>query len=257
MTRHILTATLGLVLAGPAAAQEAGPLAVPGGARLYDFQEAAVFPLIAMPGRITDIVLEPGETLVGKGPIAAGDTSRWIIGDTSSGAGEAARVHVMVKPTLPDLATNLIINTDRRTYQLELRASTKTWLSRVSWRYPAKAIVLVAAPPARPSVPTAPLVLNADYRISGDRVAWRPARVFDDGAQVFIEFSPGVRASDLPPLYRLGSDGKTAELINYHVEGQRLVAERLFDRAELRLGAGRGAARVRIVRQAPVTGEGR
>jgi type IV secretion system protein TrbG len=255
MTRFILAAGLALVLAGPVMAQEAGQLAVPGGSRLYDFQEAAVFAVIAMPGRITDIVLEPGETLVGKGPIAAGDTSRWVIGDTSSGAGEGTRVHVMIKPTLPGLATNLIINTDRRTYQLELRASAKTWLSRVSWRYAAKPIVLVAAPPARPAVAPAPVVLNTAYRITGDRPPWRPARVFDDGARVFVEFARGVRASDLPPLYRLGADGNSAELINYHVEGRRLVAERLFDRAELRLGTGRRASRVRIVRQTPVTGD--
>ncbi|WP_163602773.1 TrbG/VirB9 family P-type conjugative transfer protein, partial [Klebsiella pneumoniae] len=76
-----------------------------------------------------------GEQLVGAGPVAAGDTVRWIIGDTTSGAGATARVHILVKPTRPDLSTNLVINTDRRTYHLELRAGAATYMASVSWTY--------------------------------------------------------------------------------------------------------------------------
>jgi len=43
-------------------------------------------------------------------------------------AGAAKRVHILVKPTRADLITNLIINTDRRTYHLELRATETTSL---------------------------------------------------------------------------------------------------------------------------------
>ena len=59
-----------------------------------------------------------------------------IIGDTESGAGEAKRIHILVKPTRPDLQTNLVINTDRRTYLLELRSTEKTYMASVSWQYP-------------------------------------------------------------------------------------------------------------------------
>ena len=65
--------------------------------------------------------------------VAAGDTVRWVIGDTTSGTGNATRVHILVKPTRSDLATNLIINTDRRTYHLELRALPSTYMASVSW----------------------------------------------------------------------------------------------------------------------------
>ncbi|WP_343698953.1 P-type conjugative transfer protein TrbG [Caulobacter sp.] len=243
----------GLVLAAPSSAQ----LEVPGGAKRFAYDQDAVFPVIATPGRITDIVLEPGEALVGSGPVAAGDTARWVIGDTISGQGAQRRVHVMVKPTATGLATNLIINTDRRTYHLELRASSRTWLSQVSWLYPEAAapLVLIAppTPPAAPQETPAPGPLNTAYRISGDHPLWRPTRVYDDGRRVFVEFGPGVEVSDLPPLYRLGPDGKTAELINYHVEGGRLVTERLFEQAELRLGAKKRAKAVRLTRQTPIT----
>ena len=50
----------------------------------YLFLERGVFELVAAPGRITDIVLEPGETLVETNPIAAGDTAR-CCADNASG----------------------------------------------------------------------------------------------------------------------------------------------------------------------------
>src|SRR3546814_19370790 len=62
-------------------------------------------------GQVTDIALQEGEQLVGPGPVAAGDTVRWIIGDTVSGTGPSARVHIPAKPTRHALSTNLVINT--------------------------------------------------------------------------------------------------------------------------------------------------
>src|SRR5579883_2306887 len=103
--------------------------------QVYPFSDGALYQVYAAPGEITDIALEPGEQLVGSGPVAAGDTVRWIIGDTESGAGPAKRVHILVKPTRPDLVTNLVINTDRRTYHLELHSDAKTYMASVSWAY--------------------------------------------------------------------------------------------------------------------------
>lgn len=223
-------------------------LAAPAGMTLFDWREAAVYPVIATPGRITDIVLEPGEALVGAGAIAAGDTARWVIGDTTSGSGPGRRVHVLIKPTAPGLATNLLINTDRRTYHLELRASARTWQAQVSWRYPAPAPVLVEAPPVRPALDLSRV--NRGYRLEGDHPPWRPVAVFDDGQRAYVEFGPGVVLDDLPPLYRLSEHGKASQLVNYRVEGRRIVLDRLFDKVELRLGIKRQARRVVIVRVA-------
>ena len=88
----------------------------------FAWADGALYQVYSAPGQVTDIVLQEGETLVGPGPVAAGDTVRWIIGDTLSGAGASRRVHILVKPTRADISTNLVINTDRRTYHVELRA---------------------------------------------------------------------------------------------------------------------------------------
>ena len=226
-----------------------------GGARTFVYQEGVTYAVSAMPGRITDIVLQPGERLVGSGPVAAGDTARWVIGDTISGEGETRRVHVMIKPTEVALATNLIINTDRRTYHLELRSTARTWLSQVAWRYPAAELVAVARPPPpNATISSSPgdavAQLNFGYLIAGPRTPWRPLRAFDDGARTYVEFAPSIVMTELPPLFAIGADGKTPELINYRVTGKRIVIDRILDRAELQLGQGRSERRVRIVREA-------
>lgn len=231
-----------------------------GASQVYPYVEGSLYPVYATPGRISDIVLEPGESLVGNGAVAAGDTARWIIGDTISGAGATQRVHVMVKPTRPDLATNLIINTDRRTYHLELRATAAAYLSSVSWRYPAGQLVALsgalpfgAGPSVMPPAPAASDAvdrLNFDYTIRVRPVAWRPVRVFDDGAQVFIEFPRAITHDALPPLFVRGPGGKGLELVNYRVRGRRIIVDRLFEAAELRMGTGRRQKIVSIMRGA-------
>src|SRR6266478_2549060 len=70
--------------------------------QVFPFSDGALYQVYAAPGQITDIALEPGEQLMGSGPVAAGDTVRWIIGDTESGTGSGKRVHILVKPTRAD-----------------------------------------------------------------------------------------------------------------------------------------------------------
>lgn len=228
-----------------------------GAMQRFAWSEGGLYQVYTAPGRVTDLVLEPGEQLAGPGPIAAGDTARWVIGDTESGQAEARRVHVLVKPTQAGLATNLVINTDRRTYYLELRAGAATYMASVAWTYPRDALIALAKPirPAAPQPPqptTPPPVadlarLNFDYRILGDKVGWRPQQVFDDGAKVHLVFPAQIAAGELPPLFLLDTAGK-AGLVDYRIEGRQIIVDRLFDRAELRLGDKRSARKVRIER---------
>ena len=64
-------------------------------AQVYPFADGAIYHVITAPERVTDIALQPGETLVA---VASGDTVRWVIGDTTSGSGADKRTHVLVKP---------------------------------------------------------------------------------------------------------------------------------------------------------------
>ncbi len=209
--------------------------------QVYPFSDGALYQLYAAPGQVTDIVLEPGEQLVGSGPVAAGDTVRWIIGDTESGSGPTKRVHILVKPARADLLSNLVINTDRRTYHLEMRSAERTYMASVSWSYAGDQLIALRrqnerADDAQPVASGVDIeALNFRYAIKGDRPPWRPLRAYDDGRQVFIEFPRGIVQGEMPPLWVIGA------------EGNHMIVDRLFAAAELRLG-GEHQQKVRIVR---------
>ena len=215
--------------------------------QVYPYTKGALYQLYAAPAQITDIALEPGEKLVS---VSAGDTVRWVVGDTTSGEGREAQVHILVKPIGTDLLTNLVITTDRRTYHLEMRSSASTYMASVSWTYPASELLALKKQRAEADV-TAGAVVDAGinieqlkfrYRIEGD-APWRPLRVFDDGTKVYIQFPSGLAQSEAPPLFVIGPDAKPA-LVNYRVRGTTYIVDRLFAAAELRLGT----APQRIVR---------
>ncbi|GGO93005.1 MULTISPECIES: P-type conjugative transfer protein TrbG [Stakelama] len=224
---------------------------------VYAYSDDAVYRLYAAPEHVTDIALQAGEALVA---VASGDTVRWVIGDTSSGAGPDRRVHVLVKPIAPKLSTNLVITTDRRTYHLALTSSDGAAMSALSWRYPQDALLAVkrARETAEAAAPVATGLdveqLHFGYRISGDHPAWRPVRAFDDGRQTFIEFPASIGVGEAPPLFLVDGD-KTISLVNYRVKGRFYIVDRLFDIAELRLGT-KHQKTVQIARTAPVARSG-
>ncbi|WP_319798409.1 P-type conjugative transfer protein TrbG [Nitrobacter sp.] len=219
----------------------------------YPYADGALYQVYTAPGEVTDIALQDGEQLVGSGPVASGDTVRWIIGDTTSGTGATKRVHILVKPTRPDLLTNLVINTDRRTYHLELRATPATYMASVSWTYPQDRLIALrsqnasaaAAAPVAAGIDIASL--NFRYAVDGDDAPWKPLRAFDDGRQVFIEFPAGIAEGAMPPLFVVGPAGG-GELVNYRVQGRYMVVDQLFGAAELRMGDKKSEQKVRITR---------
>ncbi|OJU15156.1 MULTISPECIES: P-type conjugative transfer protein TrbG [unclassified Sphingomonas] len=217
--------------------------------QVYPFSDGAVFHVITAPGQVTDIALQPGEAL---GAVAAGDTVRWVIGDTTSGSGEGKRTHVLVKPFAAGLATNIIITTDRRTYHLALSSAERSAMVALSWSYPQDQLIAMKAAEdrARAAQPIATGLsvdqLHFDYVISGDQPTWRPLRAFDDGRQTFIEFPASLGTGEAPPLFLVDGKG-TAQLVNYRVQGRYYVVDRLFEAAELRLGLKRQDV-VRITR---------
>jgi type IV secretion system protein VirB9 len=207
--------------------------------QIYPFSDNALYRLYAAPQQVSDIALQPGETLIA---ISAGDTVRWTVGDTTSGNGPQRQVHVLVKPFQPDLKTNLVILTDKRTYHLELQSTTHATMAAVSWSYPGDGLVTDQNDAAQRAAAAAPFdsgialdALNFRYRITGDDPPWKPLRAFDDTHKVYIEFPKRIDQGEMPPLFVIGPDGGT-ELVNYRVRGNYYIVDRLFGAAELRMG---------------------
>jgi type IV secretion system protein VirB9 len=219
------------------AAREPSREAWQGAVQVYDWAEGALYRLYTAPERVSEIALEPGEALVS---VAAGDTVRWVIGDTVSGAGAARRTHVLVKPTMAGLSTNLVIATDRRVYHVLLDSTAGAAMASMSWSYPHDALKVLDRSAETAQQPESVAGVSVDsldfgYAIEGDDPPWRPLRAFDDGTQVFIEFPADLARGEAPPLF-VGGEGGTAELVNYRQRGRYYVVDRLFAAAELRLG---------------------
>ena len=206
--------------------------------QVYPFADGALYRLYAAPEQVTDIALQPGETLVS---VSAGDTVRWVVGDTGSGSGGAKQVHVLVKPFSAGLKTNLVIMTDRRSYHLALESTDKTSMAAISWTYPQDQLVALQQQnrqaEAASSVADGVALedLHFRYAISGDNPPWRPVRAFDDGSKVYIEFPSRLDQGEAPPLFVVGPTGDS-ELVNYRVRRNYYIVDRLFAAAELRLG---------------------
>lgn len=217
--------------------------------QVYPWSEGVLYRLYAAPERVTDIALQPGETITA---VAAGDTVRWTVGDTTSGAGAGKRTHILVKPFTAGLSTNLVITTDRRVYHLAMESTVGVAMAALSWTYPQDALIALrredaAVEAAAPVAAGLSLeTLRFGYVISGDDPSWRPLRAFDDGRQTFIEFPAAIAVGEAPPLFVVGEKGET-QLVNYRVAGRFYIVDRLFNSAELRLGEKRQAV-VRISR---------
>ena len=217
--------------------------------QVWPYTDGALYQLYTSPGRVTVITLQQGEELV---TVSAGDTVRWIVGDTASGSGASLRVNILVKPTRVGLKTNLVITTNRRTYLLEMSSTPQAWMASASWDYP-KDRMMALQKQAQQAQVAAPVdsglsleQIKFRYAITGDSPPWKPLRAFDDGERVYIQFPAGIAQGELPPLFVIGQQGD-GQLVNYRFRSPYYVVDRLFGAAELRLG-GDKAVVVRIER---------
>lgn len=201
--------------------------------QIYDYAPGALYEVYAAPGFLSTILLEPGEAIV---TVAAGDTTRWLVEETSAGDPAEPRALLLIKPLRAGIRTNIVLATDRRTYLIEaIAVQGSAYSAQTAWRYPA------ARREETSTVSGVALeALNFRYRIEtvrGSAPRWRPVRVFDDGRRTYVEFPLDITTSEAPPLFL--RDGPDVALVNYRVSGNRYVIDRLFDVAELRLGGQR------------------
>jgi type IV secretion system protein VirB9 len=221
----------------------------------YSYEPGTLYQVYAQPMRITDIALEPGEKILGQP--ASGDVVRWLLALGKSMEGGIEQWHVYLKPTRPELETNLAINTDRRSYLLELHSYADTYMAAIVWRYPEDELARLqtqASELASQQKNSAPVVgidaLNFNYTIQvvQGTPSWTPVQVFDDGRRTFIRFPSAMVLREAPALFVL-RDAQT-QLVNYRVKNDTYVIDRLIDAAELRIGQ-KDQEVVRIARSSP------
>ena len=243
-------------------AESISPVAGADGRVIYNFG-AGLPTVVCAPLRVCIVELQPGEKLEGEPQI--GDSVRWNIAPALYGNGDQTTPIIVLKPQIAGLDTNLLITTDRRAYYLRLISKPLDYVARVAFQYPLdqstqKWQEQLAEQREKErqtkshSDPSAAMIapdkLNFDYKVIGKSERLKPVRVFDDGAKTYIQMPSDMQNREAPVLLIMGNDGK-GEMSNYRVKQQTYIVDRLFDRAQLVLGAGKKAQKVEIARAAP------
>lgn len=228
---------------------------------IYHFGESSAS-VVAAPGNVTRIELEPGEVLVSDG-IFIGDTVNWKVLPTAQGGKDRPLVtQIIVKPNYPDLETTMIIVTDRRTYHFHLKSTQERYMTAIGFDYPeieqrfwkqyftsvnaqttetlSKEQIVVADEPETRNIGA----LDFDYQIAG-QAPWKPLRVYNDGTHVYIQMPASMQESDAP-IFQVLSTEKQAEIVNYRLRNGTFVIDKLFRRGLLLAGTGRSQQKVEI-----------
>lgn len=210
--------------------------------------------VLCRPLRVTDVQLEPGERITS--PPFIGDSINWQLYPAVSGSGENTIYHIMIKPIMPDIATNLIIHTNRRTYTMDLVSHKTNWTPYIVFNYPDDGskqwVDFIKTHDASDydnrSGNSSPDNLNFDYTAKANRknIEWQPLRVWDDGLKTYIEFPARINAIEAPVVMLL--NGKSQEVVNYRKTGNYYILDKLIKKAVLTLGSGKTVERVVITR---------
>ena len=214
------------------------------GTFFYQYDENFVYEVYAQPFQLTDIVLEPGEVVIGT-PLLSEDETVWeltagVARDSETGADIQ---HLFVKPAYSKLDSTLVIITDKRVYHFRLKSFSDTHMAMVKFTYPLSKNVWAKSTNNGTdgrSVETNyihvsnPELLSFDYSIKYSKYKkpdFLPTRGYDDGQYTYIHVNEIVLQKKLPVLFN-----EKNEIVNYSVNGNVFVIPRLIDKVTLRLG---------------------
>lgn len=209
--------------------------------------------ILCKPLRVTDIELEPGEKIT-NAPFV-GDSINWTILPSASGSGALMTYHIMIKPSMPDIVTNLVVHTDKRTYHFDLVSSKNMFTPHVTFVYPVNTLAawgnflekVNVSIEQYASLPSKNIkskedinqnTLNYNYKITAKNknIAWLPTRVYDDGTKTYIEF-PDILGAVEAPVFFVQIAGRK-EMTNYRKIENTYVVDKLFDVGVLIAGTG-------------------
>jgi type IV secretion system protein VirB9 len=174
-----------------------------------------------------DLQFEVGETFLGLGA-----------GDLAGLAFFGQDNHLFIKPKVAHVVTNITVLTSRRHYQFEYTATVggAGAILALRFSYPIAVAVtpaIVASGIARKlAIAATSRVRNEDYWYCG-ATTLMPAAAWDDGVHTRLRFES---RAEQPAVFVLNDDDSES-LLNFSVEGDDLVVQRVARRFVLRRGA--------------------
>lgn len=200
----------------------------------FVYNKNDMYKIYCREGFITTINLNPDEKIV---YLAGGDTARWAIAE---GQGENNSTIIVIKPFYEGLQTNLIVNTNKRSYNFYLY-SAKNWLNPVvNFVYPNSKMATINR--EKKEIHTSTLVninsLNFNYEWNNKNKNWSPIQVYDDGHKTYIIMKPEIKEYSNPIL--TVRDNQTGKIIltryRYNPTKNMFIIDGLFTQAVLKLG---------------------
>jgi len=192
-----------------------------------NYHPADVFRINAKAGIATNIVLESDEVYLTH---AFGDSDAWLFSTYGN--------HVFIKPKVELGDTNLVLITNKRTYNFYIKYTKNIETFQIRFNYPdtdAKALAQSQRSEVLDDVFRGKS-FNLDYDARGD-FSIKPINVWDDGTFTYFKFSGN---TDLPAIYAvLNSEDGDESIVNRTVMGQSnnvIVMHRVNPLWKLRLG---------------------
>ena len=183
-------------------------------------------------GYLTDLAFRKGETIQFVG---GGDTAGWAV----SSATVDGIPHLYIKPVVEVSTTNLIVTTNKRSYQLIVHSAD--WYNpMVSWTYATEDHQdMLRSEQKNEAARTAAVhatdveSLDFSYKVKGKNAEYRPETVFSDGMRVYLKFNK------LPqrqvPIFIQEKGSRMMTLVNYQQKDNYYIIDAPFERAQLRV----------------------
>lgn len=202
---------------------------------IYDYVDGVIYTVYCSPGHATDLRLEEGEEPVSS-PVL-GDSSRWELTQGHSIQNGKTIIHLFIRPQTSDVATTLILATNKRTYYFKLLSFETIYMFALKFRYPsylATETSLESSP--LPSVPDGGLNFNfLIEKRQKEYPSWKPSTVYADNKRTFIQLSPYFKDTiQAPALYFIKDYRKENELsvVNYSIKDTLYIVDFALSRGE-------------------------
>jgi P-type conjugative transfer protein TrbG len=215
--------------------------------------------IVCAPLHVCEVSLQPGETIQS---LEVGDTTRWSVKLARVTSEGQETTHLVVKPSETGIVSNLVAITDKRSYSIQLVSrKDRAWMPKIAFTYPddqqanwkayfaenetRQNTVQVASNTASSALPAQPL--NFQYKIHG-KAAWKPVRVYSDASKTYIQLPATAQNDEIPVLLDLGR-GDTKQLVNYRLDGNTFIVDKVLKRAALVSGIGKSEEKVTIAQE--------
>lgn len=190
----------------------------------FPYIQEHLYKIYLQEGFITDIRLGKDEKIR---YVGGGDTVRWKIDTVTVGEGKDEESHLFIKPLKNGLSTNIVINTDKRMYQLILE-SGYGYNPMVSWTYPKSDIDVMAEEKHADYASIDPSKLKFGYSISNTKYKWSPEDVFRSESKTYLKMKSEITDTELPAFFALDDDDRPI-LVSYRFVDGYFIIDRLVD----------------------------